>query len=92
MEKRSGIPRSRGILFILVVVFVLFVVQPANAGENEKHTAPAAATSSATVTALARQIAFVKSFSAAYPYQYGQKTQDRKTGNGHENNKKNRKK
>ena len=57
--------------FILVTVLILIIAQPAMAEKkDEEIEASVAATVPITISALARQIAFVKTFSVEYPYQY----------------------
>lgn len=57
-------------LMLGIIIFILFV--NARADEHEKS---ASVDTDVNVAALARQIAFVKSFSITYPYQYPQQTQ-----------------
>lgn len=58
------------ILALLAVLFVI-VRQPVMAGQTEAQPAtPPSVTSSPVITALARQVAFVRTFSTEFPYQY----------------------
>lgn len=74
MARRSLIPVSCCIALIALICGAgtpasLRALTPEEAGGNPPDIA-----SSVLVNALARQIAFVKSFSVGYPYQYRQKT------------------
>lgn len=74
-------------LMLGLIIFILFV--NARAEERERS---AFVDTDVNVTALARQIAFVKSFSITYPYQYPQKTQPGGKNPGMQSGKKTRKK
>lgn len=70
MERLSSI-LSNCSAFILFTVLILIIAQPAMAEKkDEEIEASVAATVPITISALARQIAFVKTFSVEYPYQY----------------------
>ncbi|MBP1750785.1 MAG: hypothetical protein H6Q52_3324 [Deltaproteobacteria bacterium] len=87
MEKLLNM-RSSCSTSLLFAALILVMVQPARAEKkHEQVVAPPAMTASTMVTALARQIAFVKTFSVEYPYQYGQETHNEETGNNEKNRK-----
>jgi hypothetical protein len=74
MARRSLMPVSCCITLIALICGAGTVLTSEEACGNPPDIA-----SSVLVNALARQIAFVKSFSAAYPYQYRQDEPPRKT-------------
>ena len=64
---------------ILTAVCILGIVQPAFAeNKSEQVTAGPTIAVSIAVTALARQIAFVHTFSVDYPYQFEQEKPGKK--------------
>ena len=70
----------------LFVGLIVTVHQPAGAGQTQVETAmPPSTTSSAVVTVLARQIAFVKTFSTDFPYQYEPESGRRESGRARQN-------
>jgi len=80
MGKFSRI-RGKCAIFILFACGVLIVVGPAMAEErDEPAAAPVFLGASTIISSLARQISFVKTFSADYPYQYEQKVESEKKG------------
>lgn len=81
MEKLSRMPGRRSIL-ILLILLALAVAEPAMAERKEEQViTPPAATVSTIIRALARQIAFVKTFSVEYPCQHEQQAANEGTGN-----------
>lgn len=77
------------VILLLLIMAVSAMTAIVTAGESDQSKG---ADAGITVTALARQIAFVKSFSIAYPYQYPQKTQQGGNNPGAQNARKTRKK
>jgi hypothetical protein len=77
--------------FTLTLFVGLFLVvhQPVGAGQTKVETAvPPSTTSSAVVNVLARQIAFVKTFSTDFPYQYERESGRKESGRaGHNTDK-----
>ncbi len=60
-----------GFILVLLAVLIIIVHQPVRAGQTEVETAmPPSATLSPVISVLARQVAFVKTFSIDFPYQY----------------------
>lgn len=68
--------------FVLLTVLILITAQPVMADKKDEQIEPSVvATAPIIVSALARQIAFVKTFSVDYPYQYEREsTHNEKTG------------
>jgi hypothetical protein len=64
--------RTKRSFVTLALGIIVLCISPNYSRADESD--PYGAGDTTTVTALARQIAFVKSFSIAYPYQYPQKT------------------
>jgi len=58
-------------MVLIALIFGAISPLPAQTQEGSRGL-PSNAVSSTMVSALARQVAFVKSFSAAYPYQFRQ--------------------
>lgn len=65
---------NTSINYLTLTVFaglIVIVHQPLAAGQTKGETViPLSTTSSAVITVLARQIAFVRTFSTDFPYQY----------------------
>lgn len=84
MERLSRMP-GRYSIPALLILLLLVAARPVMAEKKDEGvTMPPVATASAIISALARQIAFVKTFSVEYPYQYEQQTANEKAGNGKE--------
>ena len=78
MERPLSMLNKCGIL-MLTAVCILGVAQPAVAGNKSDEVAAAPTTAvSIVVNVLARQIAFVKTFSVDYPYQFEQEKPGKK--------------
>jgi hypothetical protein len=81
MEKFSRMT-NKCVIFILVACGTLIIAGPAMAEKrHEPAVAPVFMGTSTIIGSLARQIGFVKTFSADYPYQYEQKEESEKKGN-----------
>lgn len=81
MEKFSKMT-GKLVILILVACGTLIIASPAIADKwDEPVVAPVFMGTSAIISSLARQIGFVKTFSADYPYQYEQKVESEKKGN-----------
>lgn len=79
MEKLLSMFGKHGIFVLLSTALILGIVQPASAAKNDDEVMTSPGTTTSTVTkALARQVAFVKTFSIEYPYQFEQETLNEK--------------
>ena len=75
MERFSRMT-GKCVIFIMVACGALITAGPAIAEKwDEPVVAPVFMGTSAIISSLARQIGFVKTFSADYPYQYEQKVE-----------------
>jgi hypothetical protein len=80
MEKFSRMT-AKCVILILVACGTLIIAGPAIAEKSDGPVvAPLFMGTSAIISSLARQIGFVKTFSADYPYQYEQKVESEKKG------------
>jgi hypothetical protein len=81
MEKFSRMP-GRCAVFILFACGILIIAGQAMAVErDDRVAAPVFMGTSTIISSLARQIGFVKTFSADYPYQYEQEVAGEIKGN-----------
>jgi hypothetical protein len=80
---------NTGINYLTLILFaglIVIVHQPVVAGQTKVETAtPPSTTSSAAVAVLARQIAFVKTFSPDFPYQYERESGRKESGRAKHN-------
>ncbi len=87
MERLLNMFSKYGIL-ALFTALILGIVQPASAEKKDDQVTTSPATTISTITkALARQVAFVKTLSVEYPYQFEQEMPNEKKRSNREKGK-----
>ncbi len=81
MAKFSRTPGKCAVFTLLVCGALTIAGQAMGKERSELVAAPVFMGTSAIISSLARQIGFVKTFSADYPYQYEQEAAGEKKGN-----------